>query len=136
MTTKLLKVLLFLLVNITSIVYSNAQASDSVTCLKNKQLDYLLLEQRDANFLRADTTLKSETIKDKNKIISKQEDDNSKLENIIYVNKNFVVECNKINLELNKQINKKEKSLSFFRPGFYSLATIILIEVLRIIFDK
>ncbi len=136
MTTKLLKVLLFLLVNTISIAYSKAQDSDSVTCLKNKRLDYLLLEQRDARFLRADTAFKAETIRDKDKIISKQTDDNSQFEKIIEANKNSVVECKKINAELNKKITKKEKSLSFFRPGFFSLAALVFIEVLRIVFVK
>jgi len=93
-----------------------------------ERIDYLLFEQRDAQFLRIDTTLKADKIKGLNRIILKMADSYDKHESILKVKNDEIAARKEANDELVIKYNKQEKKLKNFKSTtlIFGCTTLIL----------
>jgi len=115
MTRKSLKILLLSLGSIIWTVSLKAQVSDSLTCLNNKEIDFFVSEQRDAVFLRKDTTYKGEEIRGLNIIVLKQANTISNNELNVKIKTKEVDERQVALDNLSAKYLKRGKSLSIFK---------------------
>lgn len=108
-----------------------AQDCDTITCLSNRKLDYLISEQSNATFLRKDTTLKADKIKDLWRTVNKQADVLSKTDAINRLNKDEIRDLNKSFDDMYARFVKSDKWRKRWRSatGIFVSITIILIGV-------
>lgn len=128
MTKRSLKTLLLFLGNIIWIVSLKAQASDSSVILNNKEIDYFISHQLDAQFLRKDTTFKGQELRGLNTIVLKQANIISNNESVLTIKNKEVTERQTALDNLSSKYIKQGKSLSFFKntTAIFLCVTIIL----------
>lgn len=132
MIRTLLTLLLLSLGNTVWIASLKAQGSDSPICLTTKQIDYLILQESDAHFLRIDTTIKGDKIKDLNRVINNQAGVITGGESIMKLRDKEINNYKVSFTDLSKKFTKQSKKLSLFRNGtvIFICTTIILGGVL------
>ena len=104
-------------------------------CLTIKQVDYFIFQDIDAKFLRKDTTLKANKIKDLSRVITKLADETTNYESILKLKDEQVAVNKKAFTDLSIKFTKLEKKRDLFKTGsmVFGCTTIILTGVILLL---
>lgn len=101
---------------------------DSIICLYNKQIRFFALEHNSAQFLREDTAKKSQDIQIYLKIIQLKDSQLVNYEQRVASNSLEIVALKNQKIQDDKQYEKSQKRLKFFRNCTLILLGIVAIE--------